>query len=115
MDQFERYIVSAQRALAKFPAGIEALLAGLDDTEKFIRGCCVEGLGFATVERDLAAAGITKALGDPNAHNREQAALAAQHLALADPELVRVLEQLAVDDPSERVRMKAQGAYHALT
>jgi HEAT repeat protein len=110
LAQFKRHIVSAQGALAKFPAGVDALLHGLGDPDEFIRGCCVCGLGVARVERCGAVRGITKALADPHAANRREACLAARHLAVRDAELIDALRQLSVGDPSERVREMAGDA-----
>lgn len=110
MAQFKRHIVSAQPALASFSAGVDALLRGLGDSDEFVRGCCIRGLGLAKVERALAAGGVAKALGDSDASNRGDAALAARRLGVADPQLVAALQRVATDDPSERVRGKAQDA-----
>lgn len=114
MAQFKNYIVSAQSALAAFPQGIEALLHGLDDSDQFIRSCCIQGLGLAKVDRPRAAQGIARAFGDPHAENRREAALAAWHLGVADPQLIEGLQRLAADDPSERVRDKAGDALRQL-
>ncbi|RKQ93831.1 hypothetical protein C8N24_3705 [Solirubrobacter pauli] len=112
--QFDRFIVAAHRALAQFSEGVETLLAGLDAPDDFTRGCCIQGLAFARVERTRAAQGVTQALGDGVAHNRELAALSAQRLACPDPQLLAVLDRLAMDDPSERVRAKALQTHHEL-
>lgn len=114
MAEFKHYIVGAQSALASFPAGVEALLDGLDDPDEFVRGCCVQGLGLAKVDRASAAQGIVCVLEDPHDQNRWHAALAAWHLGLADPELISGLQRVAANDPSERVRNKAQDALQQL-
>jgi HEAT repeat protein len=112
--QFQHYIVTAQRALARFPQGVDALLGGLDDSDEFVRCCCVQGLGFARADRARAAMGITKALDDPYDHNRERAAMAARLLGYAEPQLISRLQQVAADDPTRRVRDKALDALHQL-
>jgi HEAT repeat protein len=114
MSLFPQYIVSAQAALARFPQGVAALLGGLDDTDEFIRSCCIQGLGVATVERGRAVQGITKALDDPYPANRRAAALAAWQLGVADPQLVTALRDRAAHDDSERVRSKAGDALRQL-
>jgi len=114
MAQFTSYIVSAQSALAAFPQGIDALIHGLDDSDQFVRSCCIQGLGLAKVDRPRAAQGIARAFGDPHAENRREAALAAWHLGVADPQLIAGLQRLAADDPSERVRDKAGDALRQL-
>ncbi|WP_270046321.1 hypothetical protein [Solirubrobacter ginsenosidimutans] len=67
-----------------------------------------------TVDHARAVDGIIRALDDPYAENRREAALAAWHLGIADPDLVEALGRRASADESERVRSKADDALRAL-
>jgi HEAT repeat protein len=115
MGQFKNYVVATHGALAKFPAGIDALLRGLDDDDDYVRGCCIQGLGLATVERVRAAHGLARALDDAHDENRREAALAAWRLGLGDPQLVAALQRHAEQDSNDRVRDKARDALRELT
>lgn len=102
-------------ALGKLPEGIDALLDGLDDSDKSVRRGCITGLKVAKVDRDRAADGLAKALGDPDADNRRQAALAARQLDVANPQLVDALRRLVLSEDEHRsVRGAAEDALNAL-
>jgi hypothetical protein len=53
-------IVSAPRALAAFPDGIDALVSGVDDPDAAIRANSIRGLAFATRDQDRVVGAITK-------------------------------------------------------
>lgn len=110
-----RYLASASIALGKTPEGFDALLDGLDHSNKTVRRDCIRGLKVAKIDRDRAAGGLAKALGDPEAENRRQAALAARQLDVASPQLVDALRRLASSEDEHRpVREAADNALNAL-
>jgi HEAT repeat protein len=114
MTAGKEYIVSAPRALAAFPEGIDALLAGLDDPDAAIRANSIGGLAFATRDRHRVVEAITKTLSDEAVWVRRTGAQAALIFEVPDPVLVAELERVMREDPEDTVRKMAENAHWRL-
>jgi HEAT repeat protein len=108
------YIVSAPRALAAFPDGINALVTGLDDPDEAIRANSIQGLSFSTGDQHRVVQAIIKALSDGSAWVRRDAAQAALAFEVADPTLVAELGRVMREDPADTVRKMAENAHWRL-
>jgi HEAT repeat protein len=112
MACFKQYVVTAPRALAQFPAGVDALLGALEDPDEFIRSTSVDGLAFSSDDR--AADALAGSLRDPSPSVRRSAAHAALIRGTASQTVVAEIGRMAGEDPDQRVQKMADSAFRKL-
>jgi HEAT repeat protein len=115
MAASQQSIVSAKRALAQFPEGVEALFAGLADPDEDVRFISIEGLGSATRDKQRVVAAVIHALDDPSASVRRSAAHTAFILGVPDGKLIDALGRVAREDSVDSVRRMVENALGELT
>jgi HEAT repeat protein len=113
MACFRQYIVTAPRALAQFPAGVDALLGALDDPDDFMRSTSLDGLAFSPDGR--AADAVAGALRDPAPWVRRSAAHATLIRGTASQAVVAEIGRMAREDPDPKVRKMAENAFLKLS
>lgn len=114
MDAGKEFIVSGPRALGKFPEGVDALVAGLDDPDEHVRACCLGGLAFAQTDERRVIVALKRGIRDPSASVRRSAANTAIITEVSDPELLNDLEQAMRRDEDGVVRRMAEKAHARL-
>jgi HEAT repeat protein len=110
-----QHIVYATQALAEFPEGVEALFAGLDDPDEFVRSLSVQGLGSVSRDKPRVVEALTQALRDPSASVRRTAAQTAFRVEVANGALVDELGRVAREDSEVSVRDSAENAHWKLS
>lgn len=115
MEAGRHNIEMAPRALTRFPEGLEALFAGLDDPDEYVRANCISGLAYGpNAPTDLPQV-VKRMLSDESGWVRFTAAQVVVGREIADPELVPLLSEMIREDPDEMARGMAETALAGLS